>query len=85
VLHFYLIHILAAIMALLRYGTRAFGFIFNLVPAMGGPRQLCPANFGYHLWVVYAVRIGILAILYPCCRWYMGVKARCSAWWLSYL
>jgi uncharacterized membrane protein len=85
VLHFYLIHSLAAIMALLRYGTRAFGFIFNPVPAMGGPQQLYPVNFGYHLCVVYAVWIGIVLALYPCCRWYMGVKGRRRDWWLSYL
>jgi uncharacterized membrane protein len=85
VVHFYAIHALAALMALLRYGTRAFGFIFNPVPTMGGARELYPANFGYHLWVVYVVWIGIVAALYPCCRWYMGVKARRRDWWLSYL
>ncbi|MGC2162558.1 MAG: heparan-alpha-glucosaminide N-acetyltransferase domain-containing protein [Silvibacterium sp.] len=85
VLHFYLMHGLAAVMALLRYGTRAFAFIFNPVPTMGGPADLYPANFGYHLWVVYAVWIGMVAALYPCCKWYMGVKARRHNWWLSYL
>lgn len=85
VLHFYAIHALAVVMALLRYGTRAFAFVFNPVPTMGGSRELYPANFGYHLWVVYVVWIGIVAALYPCCRWYAGIKATRRYWWLSYL
>jgi uncharacterized membrane protein len=85
VLHFYAIHVLAVIMAWLRYGTHAFAFIFNLMPSMDGPAQLYPANFGYRLWVVYVVWIGIVAALYPLCRWFAGIKARRRDWWLSYL
>jgi hypothetical protein len=31
------------------------------------------------------VWIGVIALLYPFCRWVAGVKARSRAWWLSYL
>ena len=85
VLHFYAIHILAVLMAWLRYGGRAFTFIFNLLPSMGGPAQLFPANFGYSLGTVYAVWVLIVVLLYPVCRWFAGVKARRRDWWLSYL
>ncbi|MFY9939598.1 MAG: hypothetical protein WAK33_22130, partial [Silvibacterium sp.] len=85
ILHFYAIHILAVLMAWLRYGGRAFTFIFNLLPSMGGPAQLFPANFGYSLGTVYAVWVLIVVLLYPVCRWFAGVKARRRDWWLSYL
>jgi uncharacterized membrane protein len=85
VLHFYLIHALAALAAFLRYGASAAGFIFNPPPSFGGPANLFPADFGYRLWVVYAVWILVLALLYPLCRWFAKVKATRRDWWLSYL
>jgi uncharacterized membrane protein len=85
ILHFYLIHLLAVLAAWLRYGSATVKFTFNPLPSMGGPRELFPANFGYGLWVTYAVWILTLVILYPLCRWFMGVKAARRDWWLSYL
>ncbi len=85
VLHFYLIHILAVLGALLRYGKAAAGFIFNPLPSMGGPRELFPPNFGYSLWTVYGVWLLVLVLLYPVCRWFANVKATRRDWWLSYL
>lgn len=85
VLHFYLIHTLAVIAAWLRYGSSAARFTFSLIPSMGGPRDLFPANFGFQLWVVYGVWILTVAILYPLCRWFARVKASRRDWWLSYL
>jgi uncharacterized membrane protein len=85
VLHFYLIHTLAVLAAWLRYGTSAGRFTFSLVPSMGGPRDLFPANLGYPLWVVYGVWILTVALLYPLCRWFAKVKASRHDWWLSYL
>jgi uncharacterized membrane protein len=85
VLHFYAIHILLGIASYLRYGSRAFGFIFNSMPAMGGPGEKYPPDFGYPLWVTYAVWIGLVAALYPLCRWFARYKANHRTWWLSYL
>ncbi len=85
ILHFYAIHVLAVLMAWLRYGNTAFKFMFNPLPSMGGPRQLFPPHFGYSLWVVYVVWIAIVASLYPLCRWYANIKATRRNWWLSYL
>lgn len=85
VLHFYLIHMLFVAAAWLRYGTSAARFTFELIPSMGGPRDLFPANFGYSLWVVYGVWILTVALLYPLCRWFANVKASRQDWWLSYL
>ena len=40
---------------------------------------------GFGLATVYALWILGVALLYPLCRWYAGVKARRHDWWLSYL
>jgi uncharacterized membrane protein len=85
VLHFYLIHLLAALAAWLRYGADAFAFIFHPLPSMGGPAQLFPRGFGYELWVVYLVWLLVVASLYPFCRWYASIKSRRRDWWLGYL
>jgi hypothetical protein len=60
-------------------------FLFQPLPSMGGPRELLPPDFGYPLWVVYVVWIGLVALLFPLCRWFAAIKARRSEWWLSYL
>ena len=44
-----------------------------------------PAPQGYGLPVVYLVWLAIIAMLYPGCRWFAGVKKRRSDAWLSYL
>jgi len=85
VVHFWTLHVLASLFAWLRYGTASLAFLFNPLPSMGGPRDLFPADFGYPLWVVYAVWIGVVALLYPLCRWFAGFKARRRDWWLSYV
>ena len=85
VVHFYAIHALAVLMAWLRYGGASFTFMFNPLPSMGGPRQLFPADFGYDLWVVYAVWVLIVVSVYPLCRWFAKIKAGRHDWWLSYI
>jgi uncharacterized membrane protein len=44
-----------------------------------------PAGFGFRLWAVYLAWALGLALLYPLCRWFAGVKRRRKDWWLSYL
>ncbi len=85
VMHFYAIHMLLGIMSYIRYGNRAFSFIFNTIPAMGGPGEAYPPDFGYPLWVTYAIWIGLVAALYPLCSRFAQYKATHRSWWLSYL
>jgi uncharacterized membrane protein len=85
VIHFYLAHIASAVLALAKYGSAAWAFVFHPVPSMGGPVKLFPPDFGFDLWVAYAVWAAIVTGLYPACRWFAGVKARRKDWWLSYL
>jgi uncharacterized membrane protein len=85
VLHFWTIHGVSAILSWLRHGNASLAFLFSPLPSMGGSRELFPEGFGYPLWVVYVVWVGVVVGLYPLCRWFAGVKARRRDWWLSYL
>jgi len=85
VAHFYLIHLLSFLSTWIRYGARSYPILFSSPPAMGGPENLFPADFGYSLWVVYAVWLLVVVSLYPACRWFANLKATRSDWWLSYL
>jgi uncharacterized membrane protein len=44
-----------------------------------------PPGVGFNLVVVYLCWFAGIAILYPLCNWFAGVKARRHDWWLSYL
>jgi uncharacterized membrane protein len=85
VLHFFAAHAAIVLLSLLRYGSSAVSFLFQPVPSMGGPAKSFPPEFGYDLWVAYAVWIAIVAALYPLCRWYAALKDRSRSRWLSYL
>lgn len=85
VLHFYLAHLAAVLLAFARYGGSAWTFVFHRVPSMGGPATLFPPRFGEDLWVVYLVWGGIVLALYPACRWFGNLKARRREWWFGYL
>lgn len=85
VLHFFLAHVAALLLALARYGSDALHFMFQPVPSMGGPLDRFPQGFGYSLWFTYLAWAAVVFALYPFCRWYAGVKARRRDWWLSYL
>ena len=47
--------------------------------------QAAPPGHGFPLWVVYAVWITGLLILFPLCYWYGEYKRRKKLWILSYL
>ena len=79
-LHVPLIHMVAIGFALIQFGDATFLFQH---PFVGGGRW--PADYGYSLPVVYLVTLGVVALLYPLCRWFADIKARRRAWWLGYL
>lgn len=79
--HLYLIHALAFI------GLAVQGFPLShmvITPSILFSDVLLP--YGYPLWVVYAVWIVVVLLLYPLCRWYGNYRAgNRDKWWLSYL
>jgi uncharacterized membrane protein len=74
--HFFLIHALSVVCGVL-LGYPA-GDFFN-VPFF------YPKGYGVPLPGVYLVWLLVLVLLYPWVRYMAGVKARSSAWWLSYV
>jgi uncharacterized membrane protein len=83
--HFYLIHLLSFLTTWLRYGARSYPMLFSSPPAMGGSDNVFPPDFGFSLWVVYAVWLFVVVSLYPLCRRFAQYKADHQYWWLSYL
>lgn len=82
VLHFALIHLLAVIVCMARYGTAHWMFAS---PDLGNYPYTPPPGWGYALPIVYLVWVAVVGAMYPLCRWFAEVKARRREWWLSYL
>jgi uncharacterized membrane protein len=53
----------------------------------GGPRLILPPpSYGHGLPFIYAMWLGVVAVLYLPCKWFMQVKkSHPSWWWLRYL
>ena len=82
IIHLYLIHLLAVI---------AFFMRGHAVDEIAKTGQKFPFYFvvpgeGYGLAAVYIIWIGVIAALYPLCKWYNNYKSmHREKWWLSYL
>ncbi len=79
IMHFLLIHLLCVV--LFFASGYSFKDAYNSQTALG----FRPANFGYALWVVYIIWMGIVLLMYPLCKKYNHYKSTHSYWWLSYL
>jgi uncharacterized membrane protein len=82
VAHLYVMHVLA-IGARVAAGQSTAGMFNTVYNFFLQPERL--AGTGFSLPVVYAAWLAVLAIIYPLCRWWGGVKRRRRDWWLSYL
>jgi len=73
--------------------SHSLGIVFSLMAgkpiahllAFPGSVRPVPEGAGFSLAVVYAAWVLGIAISYPLCRWFAGVKRRRTDWWLSYL
>jgi uncharacterized membrane protein len=78
ILHIYLIHTMALVLAL-----------FMKVPAhyfVGGNAIFAPKpNWGFNLPMVYMFWVIAILLLYYPCRWFMKIKMSHKKWWLSYI
>jgi uncharacterized membrane protein len=81
VLHIPLIHALALLVSLIRFG-QVSPWLFTNHP-MGNPDP--PPEYVWSLPLLYLVWLIAIAILYPACRWFAELKARRTDWWLKYL
>jgi uncharacterized membrane protein len=82
IVHIPIIHVLAIGLTWLRYG--AVPFLFEPPPTLGTPRNVFPPDYGWELWVAYAVTAAVVAALYPLCLSFGRLKARRGGW-VSYL
>lgn len=81
ILHVYLIHFLALLMA----EFTGFGWQKMILPAMPFRVEVLK-GFGFNLWIVYLVWFFIIALLYPLCKRFDIYKQKNKGkWWLSYL
>jgi uncharacterized membrane protein len=76
ILHLYLIH--------------AFALVAGVIQGFPVKRMLVghwafPKKYGFDLPVVYGVWVTVVALLYPVCSWFSGLKRRSKSRWLSYL
>lgn len=78
-LHLPLIHLMAVIFSVIRYGHLDKSLFEN------PPYASLPKDFGYGLPVVYLVWVVAVLLLYPACRWFADLKKRRKDAWLSYL
>jgi uncharacterized membrane protein len=81
-LHLPLIHGLAIAAGGIRYGRT--DFLFRNPPALLGPTEGFPPDYGYNLAVVYVIWIAVVIMLYPACRWFAALKQRHRTAVLSY-
>lgn len=81
IIHLFVIHLFAVIAALLT------GYEFSdmvLDGFVGKEPEL--RGYGFELWLVYLIWIGICLFLYPVSKWYDHYKrTNRDKWWLSYL
>lgn len=81
ILHIYLIHIVAMLLAEFSgFGWRVMILRkwVNEAPELKG--------FGFPLWVVYTAWVGVILFLYPICKKFDRYKhSHKEKWWLSYL
>lgn len=61
---------------------KEISYLFKSLLQMG---QAAPPGHGFSLWIVYAVWISGLILVYPLCAWYGEYKRRNRHWLLSYL
>ena len=80
--HFFLIHLLATVEALVRYGSAA---MMAQSPTLDRYPFTQPPNWGASLPIVYATWAFVVVLLYPLCRWYARYKREHSHRWLGYL
>ncbi|HVT37669.1 MAG TPA: hypothetical protein VHE78_01370, partial [Gemmatimonadaceae bacterium] len=80
-LHIPLIHAAALVVSALREGS-VNPWLFANHPMANPPP---PEGYTWNLWLLYAVFVVVVAVLYVPCRWFARLKAARRDRWLSYL
>ena len=75
VMHIPLMHLTAIAISWWRFGGVHWFFTSNSIADFPSMR---PPGWGFSLIVVYLIWMGLVAAMYPLCRWFGGVKRRNS-------
>ena len=81
-LHFAVLHVLAAMVCAVLYGSAHWMFES---PDLAHYPFSSPPGWGFTLPVVYLVWVAVVVALYPLCRWFASVKAQRRGSWVSYV
>jgi uncharacterized membrane protein len=82
VIHFYVLHLLTAIM----YLMRGHSFDEGVKGVDGVPFKFTQPGEGFGLAGVYLVWLVVVILMYPLCKWFADYKRhQHPRWWLSYL
>jgi hypothetical protein len=81
-LHFTIIHLLAAATCVVSYGSAHWMFES---PDLSHYPFTAPPGWGFSLPVIYLVWALVVAAMYPLCRWFSALKRRRTDAWLSYI
>ena len=84
ILHFYVAHLAASVIALMRHGYDAAQFLFKPYPSFGGPADGFPADFGVGLAATFGVWLLVVATCYPLCHRFARAKQRGTSSWMRY-
>lgn len=79
ILHFYLIHTICVILFF------ATGHTSKDIVDTNTPFLFRPQHFGFNLWIVYAIWLFVILVLYKPCKWFDAYRKTHHQWWLSYL
>ena len=79
--HLPLIHVLAVLFCYAQYGSAHWMFES---PDLGAYPFTPPPGWGLSLPLIYALWLTVVAMLYPACAGFAGVKRRGGSAWLSY-
>lgn len=80
--HITVIHTIALIICLVRFGQVHWMFES---PTITQFPTATPPGWGFGLPGIYLTWAIVVVTLYPMCRWYADLKQRRSDWWLSYI
>ncbi len=78
IIHVPIIHALSVLFAYVKYGHADWLFGYNMLCLDAPTSPGAPAGYGYGLPIQYLVWLSVVAMLFPLCRWYAGVKKRHS-------